>query len=1107
MRTLALAFLLLAPTIALASPITPAIDDGPGPFCYFSHPSTVIGVPDSAEGTQVTAEGWLWTGSAQLVLFTGPELTPLRQRIQALQNGSLPVVSHVTRQGDITYEITMFAATLDGRWDSPLVNFIRARVSNCGWRARTATFATAVRAEGPYCCERLRQPVNVLAARYQLIRSCAVRDDRVIYTFPATPAPRLLALPGLEGSGPVTGLAGHVTRDTPVCMARYDLSLKPGASRSLDFTMPYTPMPLAQEARVRALLAAGFDDRLQRTAAWWRRYLASGTQIRLPEGKVVDTYRASIMYDAIAREKTDGQPIVTVNRLQYHYFWVRDGAYIINAFDLTGRHRWAEEGLTYYLKQQQPDGIMYQPPQYDGWGQTLWAFGSHWRLTGDDAWARRVYPALARHARGVFAQIARDPLGVVTAAPPYDAEAIDGHYTGHNFWLLIGLRDLIAMARALMESHDVDEFTTWHDAYLARFTKALDAATAPTHGYIPPGLDGETGCDWDNLIALYPRGGVPARGAMDIHDPRVGVTLHTVRKAKGAEGLLTYGPGLRVGTLHHYDTMKATEDLVTLNRQREALADFYAVLAHTSSTHGGFEGGIAPWDNRDPGGNFPPHGWCAAEYVGLLRNMLLREWEGDLHLFSVLSPAWLKPGNTISVRRAPTDFGNVSMTAEVCADGMTLRLRSAWRTAPRTIVVHIPWFLGGGSATADGRTVAVERPPYGEGTQVTLPPDARLVTLKWRPGLLPDLSYAATVAGWKRENRRHFDAFVREGGQSEPLWPEGPLAITEAARNERWADFETQHGIAVGCPATASSFLPGLAPEAAVDGSLDRAVYWAATPAPQWWQVDLGRPRRIDRVHAVTYWEDGGARTYQYRVLASTDGTGWQTVADLSANHEPAIPAGQTHVFAPTLARYVRLEMLRNSANEGVHLVEVEVFPAVEAPVAEAPARSTVAWSAEGQSGARATDMDWRSVSAQRIVLQGRKIERSGDRVRLVFRGGRNAPISIGAGSIAATAPGRPTDIIASTRVPLTFRGASVAELPAGGTAASDWVSFPLRAGRDHSVSFAVLRTGGTMLWPDGKTVRTESAAPGAALKASWLALTRIDSYNLYFLERVEVPQ
>jgi len=50
-----------------------------------------------------------------------------------------------------------------------------------------------------------------------------------------------------------------------------------------------------------------------------------------PETKVVDTYRASIMYDAIAREKADGQPIVTVNRFQYHYFWVRDGAYIINA--------------------------------------------------------------------------------------------------------------------------------------------------------------------------------------------------------------------------------------------------------------------------------------------------------------------------------------------------------------------------------------------------------------------------------------------------------------------------------------------------------------------------------------------------------------------------------------------------------------------------------------------------------------------------------------------------------------------------------------------------------------------------------------------------------
>jgi len=138
-------FLVLLPLPVLANPITPAIDDGPDPFCYFSRPSTVLGVPDSTEGNPGHRRGWLWTGSAQLAFFTGPELTPLRQRIQTLQDGSLPIVSHVTLQGDLRYGITMFAATLDGHTESPLVNFIRVRVTNCGSGTRKATFATAIR--------------------------------------------------------------------------------------------------------------------------------------------------------------------------------------------------------------------------------------------------------------------------------------------------------------------------------------------------------------------------------------------------------------------------------------------------------------------------------------------------------------------------------------------------------------------------------------------------------------------------------------------------------------------------------------------------------------------------------------------------------------------------------------------------------------------------------------------------------------------------------------------------------------------------------------------------------------------------------------------------
>ncbi|MFA7369517.1 MAG: discoidin domain-containing protein, partial [Kiritimatiellales bacterium] len=900
-----IAFSALISGAVFAAPIDPAIDDVPGPFCYFSRPSTVVGVADNDEGAQITPEGWLWTGSAQMLFFAGSGLAPLRERIQTLREPGVPVVVQTTRIGDIVYEISRFGATLDGNPQSALMNFIRVRVKNEGKQTGTATFAVAVRGEGDHCCERLGTPWNPGSARYELGSSCAVRDGKLLYTFPTDPAPKRFVIPDVEGSGPVAAKDEYVGIKTPVCMVRYDRELKPGKEQSFEFKMPYAPVPLTDQKTVAALAEARFDEYLKRTETWWRGFYAQGMQIELPEAKVSDTFRSSMMYDVIAREKIGSNYIVTVNRLNYHGVFIRDTGYITHSLDLAGHPQWAEQGLNYLLTLAKPDGRICKDPAWDGYGQILWAFGAHWRLTGDDAWARKVYPGLVRHLRGVFAHIATDPLGLVPIAPPYDNESITGHYTGHSFWMLLGISDMIAMAETLGEKADAQEFRQWRGDYRARFMKELDAATAKTGGYIPPGLDAENGNDWDNLSSLYPGGGVPAKGALEPTDPRIGKTLDAVRKSQYREGIMTYGRGLKAGALHHYLTFKATEGLVALNRQHEALEDLYGVLVHTSSAGAGFEfkpgGAEGAWGNRDTDFNFPTHGWFAAEYVGLVRNLLVRENDGDLHLFSALSPEWMKSGSRIAVRNAPTDFGTVAFVAEIKNNAMKVKLDTQWRTLPRSLIMHLPWYLDGIAATVDGKPAVIGKPPYGEGQQIVLPPEARVVTVQWKPVRLPDTSFATTVAQWKRENRQHYDEFIAKGGTPEPLWKEAALPMTHAERQKRWI---AEDGIAVGCKAAASAFVEGHEPENAADGRVHRWTEWGTTAAPAWWQVDLGEESLIGSVRVIAPWDSGkNKRSYQYKVLISTDGSRWQTVADYSTNRIEETPAGILHTFAPASAR------------------------------------------------------------------------------------------------------------------------------------------------------------------------------------------------------------
>ncbi|MEQ1821486.1 MAG: family 20 glycosylhydrolase [Fimbriimonadaceae bacterium] len=114
-------------------------------------------------------------------------------------------------------------------------------------------------------------------------------------------------------------------------------------------------------------------------------------------------------------------------------------------------------------------------------------------------------------------------------------------------------------------------------------------------------------------------------------------------------------------------------------------------------------------------------------------------------------------------------------------------------------------------------------------------------------------------------------------------------------------------------------------PELAVDDNMDLISSWWAT-APQWIQVDLGKVYRVDRIEAFPYWD--GSRYYQYTVDISIDGQKWETVADRTANTTPASSSGDQIKLTSRQARFVKVHMLKGSANEGVHLVELRVWEA-----------------------------------------------------------------------------------------------------------------------------------------------------------------------------------
>jgi hypothetical protein len=212
----------------------------------------------------------------------------------------------------------------------------------------------------------------------------------------------------------------------------------------------------------------------------------------------------------------------------------------------------------------------------------------------------------------------------------------------------------------------------------------------------------------------------------------------------------------------------------------------------------------------------------------MLRNMMVRELAGELHLASALSPVWVRPGKTVRVENADTFFGKVGFSIASRKDGAEVSISSTWRKPPGKLWFHIPWFVSVTSASADGKPVAVRN------GAVELPLDTKKLALKWTWKEQPDLSYARAVQIWLDKNYN-----PKPGMDRNFLFPRpAPPALPSRARS------------------FVDSYELKLIPSQPTDDI--RYTFDGSEPGPQ--STQYTKPLTIDQdttVKAISVWPDG----------------------------------------------------------------------------------------------------------------------------------------------------------------------------------------------------------------------------------------------------------
>lgn len=672
------------------------------------------------------------------------------------------------KAGDVNVETLLFAkpaGIAEGRQD---LAFYRCRLSNAGEQTADLRVFVAIVpfsiAREYYAFARGYNPVRRLS--YASDWNAALVNDRL----------GVVALRGPEAFGATSLVQGsfiseHASSgDLPAAQEAedwaglasgafvYDLTLEPGKSDELPFVMPIDGMaPTSQAAE--ALKRLEWKKSYNEARDEWRKVFdQQAMKITLPEADIEEAYYASLAYALILK---DGDGLIP-GSFAYNAFWTRDAAYLVDAClraGLTDTARKATELWVGFQKEsgQFPSMGSGGPKEWDGQGQAMFSFVQVYRHTRDKAWLARHFDNLLRGARYI-ASIRRDGMieanrgtprwGILT--PSVSAEDLGPptwHFYWDNFWCIRGLQDALYAAEELQEADAASE--------IRRILEDLHGSTLASIRQVMS----EQRIDW---IPVAPesvsasgkaRGTTPAvwpGGALEPDDPLVQRSFEHYWETLIAP---KKGGYYHSGQPWPYATLELAHAYLNIGHPDRAYQMLRWTVDHQSAP------GVYAWAEVADGGNHLylggdiPHGWACAEYISLVRDMLVREHHDTLLLTSGVPAHWLDHGKRVEVERAATTFGKLAyrLVSRVAAGEISLEITTD-AVPPGGIFWMVPAMTEQVEAVVlDPGSAAEHQIPFPADRRLRIPAGVTRVVLRLQAAPVDALRdpYRARMQDWK----------------------------------------------------------------------------------------------------------------------------------------------------------------------------------------------------------------------------------------------------------------------------------------------------------------------------------------------------------------------
>lgn len=496
----------------------------------------------------------------------------------------------------------------------------------------------------------------------------------------------------------------HVVAESPgqLVLGLGTISLEPGQKRLLALGVLRGVERPGRELLLPRSAEHALQLRQQAEAFWQQVDLPYG-RLEVPDAGVQALVDGAIRNIYQAREIKKGLPAFQVGPTCYRGLWVVDGSFLMESVAFLGRNDEARHGIHYLLGFQRADGaIMLITGHWKETGIALWAITRHARLTGDKAWLAQVWPKVERawqYIGQLRREASKDPK-----APNYRLipEGFSDGGLGETlpeytniYWTLAGMKAAVEAAQWLGRPDQARAWRAEYDDFYAAFRQAAARDTrTDAHGnrYVPISMKPETKvspqkAQWAFLHAVFP-------GKLFPHDdPLVLGNLAMLRSAE-CEGLVRDTGWVAQGVWNYFGSFYAHVWLWQHDGQKAART-LYAMANHASP--------LLCWrEEQMPQGEGPavcgdmPHNWASAEFIRLVRHLLVLERGDELHLAEGVPPNWIVPGKRIRAAGVLTEFGPVQFEIRIAPDGTKalVDLQPPRRNPPRRIVLHLEGWSG-----------------------------------------------------------------------------------------------------------------------------------------------------------------------------------------------------------------------------------------------------------------------------------------------------------------------------------------------------------------------------------------------------------------------------